>query len=128
MRSAEGVRALALSAILVGAAVGLAAPSEARPDPERTTESPAALPRDVARHGCENPVVSATEVEAARQRLVGEVIALDEEAGRLVLATRGGPVALAVSRDTLSDLDVGDVIVVELVPELDAERSRADCK
>jgi hypothetical protein len=60
---------------------------------------------------------------------VGQVVALDDQAGQMVLATRGGQIALEASADTLAQLAVGDVIVVEMVPEAEGSASpRTDCR
>jgi hypothetical protein len=110
-----------VSALAIGAVAGLATPSEARPTPERTTESPAALPGAVAREtGCDDAIVPAASVEAKTKRLVGEIVSVDSRDGRIVLATRTGNVSLSVSPETASDLDIGDVLVVEVVPEADS--------
>jgi hypothetical protein len=47
-------------------------------------------------------------------RLVGRVLALDPEHGRLLLGTDGGMIALRGSPEQLADLEVGDTIEVAL--------------
>lgn len=117
--------ALALSAVVIAATLSFATPGEARPDPDRAMESPAALPAAVARD-CDDPSLS-TDVEATPRRLIGQVTSLDRGAGRVILATRSGSVALNASPETLNALDEGDVIVLELTPEPDALVSGGDC-
>lgn len=113
---------------LAGAALGLASPSAAVPDRERS-EAAAALPGAVAREdGCEGAMVPAADVEANTQRVIGEITGVDQQAGKLLLKTRSGPVALSASPETLAELEVGDVVVVEVVPEPDALAQRADCR
>jgi len=121
------VGAFALAGLWV-ATLGWVSPSTARPDPERS-EAAAALPGAVARDSaCDNAMVPAADVEASTRRLIGEIAALDEPGGKLLLRTRSGPVTLAASPETLSQLEVGDVVVVEVVPEPDAEVARVDCR
>ena len=110
------------------ATLGTVSPGSARPDPERS-EAAAAMPGAVARDGsCDNPMVPAADVEASTHRVVGEIAALNERDGKLLLKTRSGPVTLAASPETLSQLEVGDLVVVEVVPEPDTQLTRADCK
>ena len=122
------VRKVALWA-LVGAMAGFGTPAAANiPNPDRW-EGGSAMPAALAREGgCEPGVVPAADVESATQRLVGEVVALDTQGGQLVLNTRAGKVALAATGDTLSQLDIGDVVVVEIVPEPDAPPARNECR
>ena len=120
-------RAFALAGICA-AVLGISDPGAARPDPERS-EAAAAMPGAVARDGgCDNPMVPAADVEASTRRVIGEVAALDEKEGRLLLKTRAGEVTLNASPETLAQLQVGDMVVVEVVPEPDTMVSRADCK
>jgi hypothetical protein len=55
------------------------------------------------------------------ERLVGRVLALDVEQGRLLLGTDAGTIALRGTPEQLADLEVGDTIEVALeessVPE-----------
>lgn len=121
------LRALALSAVVAAAALSFATPGEARPDPDRALDSPAALPGAVAREDdCDNAMVAA-DIEQSPKRLIGQVTSLDHRGGQLILATRSGSVALPASPETIHALQVGDVIVLELTPEPDAMSSRGDC-
>ncbi|MBI1735825.1 MAG: hypothetical protein HYR51_11685 [Candidatus Rokubacteria bacterium] len=121
------IRALALSAIVIAAPLSFATPGEGKPDPERM-ESPAALPAAVAsERDCDNPLMPAADVEGTPKRLIGQVTSLDHNGGLLILATRSGAVSLHASAETLSELGVGDVIVLELTPEPDALATRGDC-
>jgi hypothetical protein len=62
-------------------------------------------------------VTSASQPEPETARLVGQVVAIDASAGVAVLATARGMVALEGSQESMGRLDVGDVVVVELVDE-----------
>jgi hypothetical protein len=119
------IRALALPAVVIAATLSLTAPAESRPDPDRSLDSPAALPAAVAGEDECDPMLAA-DTESAPKRLIGQVAAVDHGGGRVVLATRTGPVALQASQDTMNELSVGDVLVVELTPEPDALVGR-DC-
>jgi hypothetical protein len=124
------VRMVALWA-LVGAVVGFATPVLARiPNPDHSSDGGgSAMPAALAREGgCEPGMTPAAEVESNTQRLVGQVVALDAQGGELTLSTRAGKVSLAASADTLSQLDIGDVVVVELIPETESASGRADCR
>ena len=115
-------RVVALSALAIAVALASATPGEGKPDPEQS-ESGAALPATVARGDCDS-AMTAADVEQAPKRVIGQVTSLDD--GRVMLATRSGPVALRASADTLAALAVGDVIVLELTPEPDAIVSFGD--
>lgn len=120
------IRAVALSAIVVAGVLTFAAPGEGKPDPERSLDAPAALPAAVAQDDCDDPMLSA-DVEASPKRLIGQVTSLDHSGGRLILATRSGAVALQASAETMNELNVGDVIVLELTPEPDAVFAAGNC-
>jgi hypothetical protein len=123
------VRRVALWA-LVGAMAGFATPVLASiPNADHSSEGGSAMPAALAREGgCEPGMTPAANVESHTQRLVGQVVALDAQGGQMTLSTRAGKVSLAASADTLSQLDVGDVVVVELIPESDAAPGRSDCR
>lgn len=120
MRGERYVRALALAAVLA-ASVSLV---DAK-IPERDDDAPAAPPGSVARD-CDAAVVPAADVESNVKRVVGQVVGLDDREGKIVLNTRAGQIAFAASADTMKQLDVGDVIVIELTPEPDT-LARATC-
>ena len=123
------VRVVALWA-LVGATGGFATPVLANiPNPDHSSDGGSAMPAALAREGgCEPGMTPAAEVESNTQRLVGQVVALDAPGGQMTLSTRAGKVSLAASADTLSQLDIGDVVVVELIPETDTAPGRSDCR
>jgi hypothetical protein len=122
------LRALAHSAVAMAAVLSLAGPGESRTNPDGASDSPAALPAAVsAEDACDDGMLAADD-EASPKRLIGQVTALDHGAGRLVLATRTGPVELNAGAQTLGELAVGDVLVVEVTAEPDALASRgASC-
>ena len=124
-----GTRMIAVSA-LVGTIAGLTTPGGANiPDPDRRFDGGAAMPGALAReNGCESPLVPVAETEANTRRVVGQVVALDEQGGQMVLETKTGRVSLAAAADTISQLEVGDVVVVEMIPDADAVQARADCR
>lgn len=121
MRGEGYVRALTLAAVLA------ASVSQADAKiPERDGDTPAALPGSVARDCDAAAIVPAADVESNVKRVVGQVVGLDDQEGKIVLNTRAGQIAFAASVDTMKQLDVGDVIVIELTPEPDT-LTRATC-
>ncbi|MBI2204583.1 MAG: hypothetical protein HYU41_12105 [Candidatus Rokubacteria bacterium] len=126
MRGEGYVRALALAAVVAAASVSLTGVGNAK-IPDRTNEdAPAALPGSVARD-CDSGIVPAADVESTVKRVIGQVVGLDDQAGKITLNTRAGQIAFAASADTMAELDVGDVIVIELTPEPDT-LTRANCQ
>lgn len=130
MNGDSTARAFALGVILAGAALGFPGSGDASiPNPDRTTDRGAARPGAVTREECDPAIVPAADVEAPVQRVVGQVVRLDEDKGQIVLGTRSGVVPLAAERETIAQLDVGDVIVVEFVPEAEAQaQARPGCR
>jgi hypothetical protein len=120
------IRALALSAIVTAGSLGLTTPAETTPNPDPSLADAAALPAAVGlEDGCD-PTLDG-DVESTPKRLIGQVTTLDHRAGRLILATRSGPVSLDASVDTMNELAVGDVLIIELTSEPDELLSRGDC-
>ncbi|MBI2217892.1 MAG: hypothetical protein HYU51_11385 [Candidatus Rokubacteria bacterium] len=75
-------------------------------------------PREPARGGCIGSPSPAADVEEGEPaRVIGEVIALDPRSGLAMLATERGMLALQGTPETLKQLVVGDMVVVELVDE-----------
>lgn len=123
MRGEGYVRALALAAGLA-ASVSLPVVGDAS-IPDRDGDAAAALPGSVARE-CDSPVVPVADVESNVKRVIGQVVGLDDQEGKIVLSTRAGQIAFAATADTMKQLDVGDVIVIELTPEPDTV-TRSTC-
>jgi hypothetical protein len=48
------------------------------------------------------------------ERLMGQVLALDREQGRLLLGTNAGTIALRGSPEQLANLEIGDTVEVEV--------------
>ena len=122
------VRMAAISAVL-GVVAGLTTPSGANIPNRDRFDGAAAMPADVAREGgCDPALVPVADVESNTHRLVGQVVSLDERGGQMVLETKAGRVALAATTDTISQLGVGDVVVVEMIPESDTVPARTECR
>ena len=122
------VRMAAISAVL-GVVAGLTTPGGANIPNRDRFDGAAAMPADVAREGgCDPALVPVADVESNTHRLVGQVVSLDERGGQMVLETKAGRVALAATADTISQLGVGDVVVVEMIPESDTVPARTECR
>lgn len=67
------------------------------------------------------------EPEPKAERVVGQVVAVDAPQGIAMLATQSGVVALRGEPETIADLDVGDVVVVEVTVEAAARIRTTDC-
>lgn len=115
-----------LSALVASAlisVVAFAAPAVARPesnDQDEAVTSP--------RGGAD------TELPTDGRPIVATIVAIDEDALRVMLSTPHGPVSLLVSRDVVRRLHVGDVVVVHFTADDDypaasppiEERERSD--
>ena len=122
------VRMAAISAVL-GVVAGLTTPVGANIPNRDRFDGAAAMPADAAREGgCDPALVPVADVESNTHRLVGQVVSLDERGGQMVLETKAGRVALAATTDTISQLGVGDVVVVEMIPESDTVPARTECR
>jgi hypothetical protein len=97
--------ALAASALI--SVLALAAPALARPDIADTDATPSPRPD------------AETELPTDGRPIVATVVAIDERELRVVLSTPHGPVALSVSREVVTRLSVGDVVVVQFTGEDD---------
>ena len=122
------VRTVAIGTVL-GVMAGLTTPGAANIPTRDRFDGAAAMPAEVARErGCDPAMVPVADIESNTHRLVGQVVSLDEHGGQMVLETKAGRVALAATADTISQLGVGDVVVVEMIPESDAVPARGDCR
>jgi hypothetical protein len=68
---------------------------------------------------CSPDSVGSPDRDTSERALAAEVISIDESAGRVLLRTALGMVAVPASRSTMAQLSVGDVVMLRVVPDSD---------
>jgi hypothetical protein len=77
--------------------------------------------RDLGPHGVRTPCdpqpspASAIDAGVPAERVIGKVLAVDQDAGVAMLGTERGVLAIQGTPEMLGQLDVGDMVVVEMV-------------
>lgn len=107
MSTRTGVLTIAITLLAATAALAQQAPS--RSD-DVTPCATAACERD----GADRPSAA-----TGARTLVAEVVSIDEKAGRVVLDTELGEVAVPATPSVIGQLSVGDVVMLRVVPDED---------